>query len=154
VTGFINPAGATHSYTITLDPGHTLTALVHPNSATLQPAVRITDPAGNTVGSATASAAGAEVLLQAVPITTPGTYTVTVSGATGTTGGFQLQLFLNSALEASVHGGPPNHTIATAQDLNASFTPLLRTADRGAVIGRAASSAGNYQASAVTPTFE
>jgi hypothetical protein len=151
VTAFINPADDTDSYTINLDPGQTLTVLVHPNSATLQPAVQVTDPSGTSIGSATAPAAGAEVVLQTVAITTPGTYTITVSGAAGT-GSFRVQAFLNTALEGSAHGGPADDTIATAQDLTGSFTPLTQDATRGAVIGHA--NAGGYQATAVTPTFE
>src|SRR5262249_193478 len=63
VSGIIDPPGDTDSFTLPLDPGQTLTVLVHPNSAGLQPTVQVTDPDGNPLGSAAASAAGGEALL-------------------------------------------------------------------------------------------
>jgi hypothetical protein len=152
VSAFINPAGDTDSYTLNIAAGEKLTVLVHPNSPGLQAMIQVTDPGGSSVGSVTAPAAGQEALLETLAITTSGTYTITVSGAGGTTGAFQVQVFQNTALEASAHGGPPNATIATAQDLTPAFTPSFDGASGGAVIGHA--NAGGYQATVVTPTFE
>jgi hypothetical protein len=82
-----------------------------------------------------------------------GTYTILVSGAAGTTGGYTVQVYLNGAVEAEEHGGPRNDTLATAQDLEPAFLPLTTSADRAAVVGTTDGST-NYTASVVTPTFE
>src|SRR5262249_50273185 len=71
-SGFINPAGDTDSFTITLDAGQTLAALVTPTSPGLQPSVTVVG-----LGSATASGAGKKALLQTLPVSALGVYTVT-----------------------------------------------------------------------------
>jgi hypothetical protein len=105
------------------------------------------------VGSATAPAAGREAVLQTVPVSLGGAYTILVSGAAGTTGGYTVQVYLNAAVEAEEHGGPRNDTLATAQDLEPAFLPLTMSADRAAVVGTTDGSS-NYTANVVTPTFE
>ena len=125
-TGVINPAGDTDSFTIVLDAGQTLTADVAPTAA-LQPTLTITGPDGATLGSATAAAVGKEVFLQTVPVTTAGTYTMTVGGAAGT-GAYTLQIDLNAAVEAESHDGPTNDSFASAQSLDPAFASLGNTA--------------------------
>src|SRR5262249_14561235 len=97
--------------------------------------------------------AGQEAVLQTVPVSLGGTYTILVSGAAGTTGGYTVQVYLNAAVEAEEHGGPRNDTLATAQDLEPAFLPLTTSADRAAVVGTTDGST-NYTASVVLPTFE
>ena len=134
-SGTIAPAGDTDSFTIELDAGQTLTALVDP-AATLRPMVSIASPDGASLGTATAPAADEKAVLQTVVARMAGTYTVTVGSLGGTSGTFSLQLTLNAALEAEEHGGAINDTLATAQDLNGSFLALGEgTAQRGAVVG-------------------
>jgi hypothetical protein len=155
-TGLINFAGDTDSLTLVIDPGQTITLLVTPSVAGLQPAVQMRDPSGTLLGSATAAAAGQKALLQTVATTTGGTYTFTVSASGGTTGFYTLQVILNTALENESNlVGASNDTRATAQDLNASFVNLqtsLTSAQRGAV--RGANDLANYTAAAVTSVFE
>ena len=43
---------------IAVDPGQTITALITANSAGLQPRVQLSDPSSNSLGTATAPAAG------------------------------------------------------------------------------------------------
>ncbi len=134
VTGVINPLGDTDSFTIDVDAGQTITVLVTPGAG-LQPTIDLVDPSNAPVGSVTAAASGVEALLQTVPATNAGTYTITVGGA-GTTGIYTVQVVLNAALEDESHGGPANDTLLDAQDLDGSFINLTTgTAQRGAVVG-------------------
>src|SRR5262249_26482039 len=132
-------AGDTHSFTLAVDPGQTITVLVTPTTAALQPTVELRDPSSTVVGSATASAAGQKALIQSVAATTGGTYTITVGGAGGTTGLYTVQVILNAAQEAEgTLAGVNNDTRATAQNLAGSFVTLQTpqaSAQRGAVLG-------------------
>src|SRR5262249_3667925 len=100
---FISPAGGTESLTLAGNAGQTLAVVIHPLDPSLQPTVQLFGPGGISVGSASAGAAGKDALLQATPAATAGTYTVTVSGAGGTTGGYTLQVFVNAAVQAAAH---------------------------------------------------
>jgi subtilisin family serine protease len=131
----ISPAGDTANFTVAVNAGQTLAVVVHPLDPTLQPTVQLIGPNGNSLGSASAGAAGSDAFLQATPAATPGIYTVTVAGANGTTGGYTVQVFVNTALQAAAHGGPSDSTLATAQPLDPSFLPLGNGADRGAIQG-------------------
>jgi hypothetical protein len=138
ITGIIGSAGDTDSFTLAIDPAQTVTAIVS-GSGGLQPSVELRNPASTVIGSATAAAANQPALLQTVPAAAGGTYTFTVSGAGGTTGNYSLQVILNAAreLEGTISGAT-NNTIATAQDISASFITLqssLASASRGAVNG-------------------
>ncbi|MCC6125070.1 MAG: M36 family metallopeptidase, partial [Pirellulales bacterium] len=134
-SGAIGAAGDTDSFTIDLDAGQTLTAWVRP-AAGLQPTLSIAGPGGINAGPITASAAGKDALLQTVSALAEGTYTVTVGSTGGTVGTYTLQLTLNAALESEDRDGPANDTLATAQDLSASFLSLgIGAGKRGAVAG-------------------
>ena len=120
VAADINPPDDTDSFTINLDAGQTLTAVVVP-AATLQPVLTITGPSG--AGPATAAAAGKQVFIQTLAVSTAGTYTVTVASANSTTGSYTLQLTLNAAVEEESHDGATNNDFASAQSLDAAFAP-------------------------------
>jgi hypothetical protein len=157
-TGIIGPAGDTDGFTLSVDPGQTMTLLVRPTSTTLQPTIQVFDSSNNLIGSASAGAAGAIALIQTVPTvgTTTGTYRFVVGGANGTVGGYTLQVILNAAQEAEgIVPGANNNSIATAQDINGSFTsPGVpgATALRGAVLGT--TDPTSYGASGVPFAFE
>ena len=122
------------SFTIDIENGQTISVLVE-TDGTLQGVVELRDPSNAIVASATAAAAGDSLVLQAVPTTGSGTYTVTVTGVSGTTGSYSVRLLLNAVLEAESHGGAANNSIATAQDLSPSFISLgFGVADSGAVL--------------------
>jgi hypothetical protein len=131
-------AGDTDSFTLAIDPDQTVTAIVT-GSGGLQPSVELRNPASTVIGSATAEAATQVALLQTAPAATGGTYTFTVSGIGGTTGNFSLQVILNAAKESEeTISGATNNTLATAQNISASFITLrssLASASRGAVLG-------------------
>ncbi len=156
IAGTINIAGDIDNFTLNIDPNQTITLVVTAVSPGLQPSVTLRDPGNAVIGSATAAAAGQNALLQTVATTSGGTYTMSVTGAGGTTGNYQLQLILNAAQEAEgTLAGVTNDTLGTAQNINASFITLQTaqaSAQRGAVTG--VSDNANYSAAAVTPSFE
>jgi hypothetical protein len=153
VTATIGAPGLTDNLTLNVNGGQTITVDVVPGTTGLQLSIELDQPDGTPIGTATASAAGQEVVLQTVAAATSGTYTLQVSGANNTTGLFTAQLVLNAALEAEEHGGPRNDTRATAQNLGPSSVALPKGASRLAVLGKGDGN-GVYQATAVTPTFE
>jgi len=140
-TNVIGPAGDADSFTLNLDAGQTLTVIISP-AASLQPSVEVRDPSNNVVGGAVAVGPGKYALVQAVPVVSAGTYTITVSGAGSTTGTYGAQAMVNAAAEAELYGGAANDTQATAQDLGGSFTPLGGGASRAAVSGQLPLGAG------------
>jgi len=129
------PASATQSFTLPVDGGQTITVSVVPDVASLQAIIELHDPPNNVIGSATAAAAGQEVLLQTAPASNAGTYTITIGGANNTTGNFHVRAALNAMFEGEAHGGPSNDTLATAQDLDSSAIALRPAAERMAVLG-------------------
>ena len=114
-TASVNAAADTDAFTVVLDAGQTLAALVVPG-ASLRPTVTVTGP-GGVNATADAPAAGSNALLAPVTVGTAGTYTVTIGGLASTSGAYTLQLMLNTAGEAEGNGGPANDTIGTAQTL-------------------------------------
>jgi subtilisin family serine protease len=131
----ISPVTDADSFTVEVNAGQTLAAVIHPVDASLQPTVQLFGPGGGFLGSAVGAAAGSDALVQATPAVTAGTYTLTVSGAAGTTGGYTVQVLVNSAVEAAAHAGPSDGTPATAQPLGPSFVSLGQGADRAAIQG-------------------
>jgi hypothetical protein len=94
VSAGIQFVGDTDSFTINLNAGQTATIDLTTDPS-LQGQIDLFDPSNNNIGEVIASAAGAEAVLQTVPITTAGTYTITISGANSTTGNFTATLYLN-----------------------------------------------------------
>lgn len=133
VSALIGLVGDSDSFTIALDAGQTLDAIVTPNSA-LRPVITVTGPGTNLTAAATAT--GAIAQLSMIPIITAGTYTLTVSGTASTAGNYSLQAVLNQASEAESVGGTTNDTTATAQSLTGAFTDLGGGTTRAAVRGR------------------
>jgi hypothetical protein len=131
--------GDSDRFLLSADPGQTIAVVVTPAPASgLTPTVQISDPSGAVLGSTAASGQGLNALLQAVPTTTSGTYTVTVGGAAGTMGNYTLLVYLNAAVESASQGFGSDTNPSTAQNLNPSFATLqtsLTSASRAAVIG-------------------
>jgi len=135
VTGAIGTTDDTDTFTIDLDDGQTITVVVDPD-ATLQPTVELLDPDSVSISTATAAAAGQDVLQQTVATTAAGTYTVAASGAGGTLGAYTAQVILNAAVEMEEHDGPSNDDVLSAEDIDGSFTAIgSGAAERGAVLG-------------------
>ena len=148
VTRVIAPAADSDSFTLSIDPGQTITVVVN-SAATLQPKVELFRVKGKSLdrfGRASADAAGQDAVIQT--IRTPGTlagqrpdpqtYQVTVSGVSGTTGRYDLQVILNAAVEEENHDGRLNDTRAKAQDLTDAFLSLNSASANGSGPERAA----------------
>ncbi len=133
-SGAIGVVGDTDSFTISLDAGQTLTVLAIP-AAGLTPTLQVRDPSNNLIGSVISSAAGNYAVLQTISVTTAGTYTITVGGASNTTGSYSLQVTLNAALEAEGYNGPTDDTRATAQNIDSGFVSLGGAASVATVLG-------------------
>ena len=135
VSGDISSAGEVDRYTVALDAGQTLSAFVASTGSGLQPVVSITGPDGVLLTAVTASAAGKQAVIQTLPITTAGTYTVTVSSAQSAVGQYSLNLVLNATLESESHGGTSNNTLASAQSLDSGFVTVSGDGQQAAVVG-------------------
>ncbi|HEV8119834.1 MAG TPA: Ig-like domain-containing protein, partial [Candidatus Polarisedimenticolia bacterium] len=145
--GLINFAGDTDAFTLQVDAGQTLSVVVYPLSAGLQPTATIFNPANGVIASATAAAAGQKAVIQTVPAATAGTYRTVVGGAGGTTGDYFVQVILNEAIESEILLPVSNDTPATAQNIDGSFLTLqtsVASAQRGAVSGIADSSTPDH----------
>ena len=84
------------------------------------------------------------MVLQTVPISAAGTYSVSVSDLVGVSGSYTLQLIVNAAGELESHGGSANDSLATAQNIDSSFISLGGISSRGAVLARADSTTGDF----------
>lgn len=132
-TGVIGSPSDADSFTLSLDSGQTITAIV----TGLQARIELRDPRGALIAIAGETAPDQPAIIQTAAAAISGTFTITVRGAGGATGGYSLQVILNAAGEVEGITGT-NDTPATAQDLSASFIPLrssLAPASRGAVLG-------------------
>jgi hypothetical protein len=139
VTGAINFAGDTDTYTLPLAANQSLT-LVLTVDPSLTGTVTVLDPSSNVVGTATGASAGQTVVLQTAPVATAGTYSLVVSGSG--TGNYTLQAILNAVYKQSTDS---INTIGTAYDLSSAFASLGTTpaADRAGVVGTINPSANN-----------
>ena len=139
MSSYIDEGGEVERYTVDLDPGQKLTVVVRPILIFYQPNVTLSDPSNTTLASASAAAAGQDVVLQTIGTAAGGTFTVSVSAVGASYGDYSLQLIVDAATESESHNGPANDTSATAQDINSSFLSLGGSSSRGAVLGHAVS---------------
>ncbi|MCY2986275.1 MAG: M36 family metallopeptidase, partial [Planctomycetota bacterium] len=153
VSGAIAGSVDTDAYTVSLDAGQRISVLANAFSG-LDLALELRDPSGAVVATANAMGVDQDEVLSSVGPTVAGVYTVTVSDAAGTIGGYQVELLLNAAVELESHQGPGNDNLAMAQDLSGAFVALGGTAERAAVLGISDRTGGSYQASAVPFAFE
>jgi hypothetical protein len=137
-SGIISPAGDTDAFWLPVDPDQTITVLVSPTVAGLQPTVELRNPSNAVIASATAAGPGQPALIQTAAAPTGGAYTIAVGGGAGTTGSYALQVGLNMAVEEEGLGGFDNDSLGGAQNIDASFIELrgIQTRSmRGAVMG-------------------
>ncbi|MEE8451940.1 MAG: S8 family serine peptidase, partial [Thermoguttaceae bacterium] len=162
IAGAIGAADQTDLFPIDLGSGQTVTVVVEPDAGLLL-SIDLIDPDGVILGSATAAAAGQDVVLQTARTTTSGSYRLVLgdAGSTGATGvspvqtgehgqdargTYRLEVILNAAVEEESYDGTPNDEAAAAQDLDASSIELgLGATDRLAAIGRIVSSEDWYR---------
>jgi len=134
VSGVVGFVGDTDSFTIDLDAGQTIGVIVVPD-ANLQPQIQVSGPSGLLAGPLDSPGQGIDAVMQPVAAAEAGTYTITVGGASDTTGAYTVQIILNAAVEEEEHGGVANDTLDAAQDIESSFIDLDGSAQRGAVVG-------------------
>lgn len=115
VASAISSANDSDSRTINLSAGQTLSIDIHPASAAFRPIVSIYDQSNYLLAATSAPASGADALLQTVPITASGLFTVVVSGASATVGLYTEELTVDAALDSNAHNGPPNTSPAGAE---------------------------------------
>ncbi|MBL8180376.1 MAG: M36 family metallopeptidase [Blastocatellia bacterium] len=123
------------SFTIPLDAGQTLSVLLTPTDPALQPVVSIVGPGGTNQSNA-AAAAGSAALINAVPISVAGVYTILTGGEASTVGAYTLTLTLNAARESEQETGATNNTTGTAQNIDPTFVTQAAGVSKTAVIGR------------------
>lgn len=133
----INVPGDTDSFTLAIDAGQTLSAIVDP-AASLAARITMTGPGANHNST---GFAGKPVALTSVPVV-GGTYTFTVEGVSSSSGAYSLQILLNAAPEFESIGGTGNDTTATAQNLNPAFLSIGGNASMASVLGTLGGSAG------------
>ena len=139
VTAMIATVGDTDNFTIDLEEDQTIAIVVDPDT-TLIPTIELFGPSSSSIGAANLTppigVPGEDAVLQTIETTAAGTYTITVGGASSTTGTYAARVILNAAVEEEEHGGASNDDSGSAQDLDASFITLGQgLAQRGAVIG-------------------
>jgi len=91
--------GDVDDFTVHLDAGQTLSVALAPIGGLL-PSVVVRDPSGATIAAATAPGAGQQAVIQTVHAASAGTYTVSVGGAAHSLGFYDLQVYVNAAVEA------------------------------------------------------
>jgi hypothetical protein len=154
---YVSFVGDTDAYTLSVDPGQTITVVINPDDPALRPKVTLLAGASgnNVAGTATASAAGKQAVVQTAGV--PGqiagngppaqTYRIVVEGAGGTVGKYTVTVYLNTAVEVESHGGASNDTRPAAQNIDGSFVQLNSAGSsttqpaRGAVLGTVDSAA-------------
>lgn len=158
-TGQIGTTSDVDAYTFMLDAGQHV-SLVIPTWPGLQAAVAVRDPTMQLVVQASATQPG-ELLQLGFTASSAGTYTIEVMSTGGTTGGYQLLILLNGALESELFGFSTNNTIATAQDVEAAFAQTSPGIEQAAIIGgidteviKAGPDGFGYEAFVTSTSFE
>src|SRR5690606_36052222 len=130
----IGAAGEVDSFVLNLDAGQTLSFWADSVSA-LAPSIAVLEPGGGTIATI-AAAAGQTALLNTVTVAAAGNYTLTVTGASGTTGAYTLDGFLNAFAEPeSLVGGNNNTTAASNSMVAESFAWGVPETNRLALVG-------------------
>ena len=139
-SGLINSSGDSDTFTISVDPGQKITAMVWLGwPYGLQPTLQLVDPNNVVIATATAAGPGQNALMQSIPTTvaTTGTYKLIVSGASATTGNYFVNVLLNASQEEEGFlAGTTNDSLATAQNIDGNLLSLGGTASRAAVLGQ------------------
>ena len=145
-TGYIGSSTDNSTFTLALNAGESITVVVKPSGATLQPTIVLRDPANHFIDSATAVAQGFATAVFTAPVDTAGTYKIIVSGLSGSQGGFSLQVTLDSTVEAEgVLTSSSNNTLGTAEDLSSSAFLLGGSgAQRLAIVGTTEAATPDY----------
>ncbi|MAE66557.1 MAG: hypothetical protein CMJ18_19990 [Phycisphaeraceae bacterium] len=127
--------GATQDLSLDMDQGQALSIHVESES-TLRPVVELRDATGRVVAARTADAPGSSVTLQSIGPTMSGGYEISVSGAAGSAGAYEVEVLINAAFEAESREGASNDVVADAQALDDAFLQVPgSTGRRASVVG-------------------
>ncbi|MDP2106481.1 MAG: Ig-like domain-containing protein, partial [Desulfobulbaceae bacterium] len=136
VNGQFHEQGDEDTYTLEIEAGQVLTVILASDNPSLTGEIELFDPNASSLGVITASANGADAVLQTIAITETGAYSIVVRSASGD-GRYRLQALLNAAKEVEVSDQNDwSAILATAQDIDLSFIDLGHGASRGAAIGQ------------------
>ncbi|MCY2927380.1 MAG: Ig-like domain-containing protein, partial [Planctomycetota bacterium] len=130
----IGSSADSDTFGIDLDAGQALTVVVH-SFATLVPSVSVRALDGTVLGQAQAPAAGLDALVQSIRVAARTSLDVVVTGAAGSTGGYDITIYLNAADEAERRYGPANNSQASAQPLDDAFGSLAGGGTLASVVG-------------------
>ena len=131
----------TDSFTIVLDAGQTLTAVVIPASG-LRPTFRVLRPRGFQRGAGHGGSSRQTSRTTDCSRSCGGNlYDYGRFGAAGRPGHYSLQLILNAAVEDESHNGLSNNT-QPGQNIDGSFISLTADAQRAALLGSSDGSTG------------
>ena len=134
--GTIDTTGQTNTYTVRLDAGQVVTAVVHPVDASLQAGLEVRASDATVLASTVASSAGAAAILQTAPIVSADVYQIVVTGVAGS-GAFTVGLNLNATVEEEgILSGSVNDSRTNAQAIDGSSVAVANGCDRLAVVGQ------------------
>ena len=119
-TGIFHIEGDQDDFTLNLEAGQTLTVILSPDDGGLIGGLEVLGPSNATLATAQASEAGATCIIQTVPATSAGVYTIRATSVQGT-GSYHLEALLNASVEEEMTGGTANDDQATAQNIDGSF---------------------------------
>jgi Zn-dependent metalloprotease len=107
----------TDSVKISVDQHQNLTLIARGLDG-LIPTLELTDPNDNVVGTSTTS--GNITMIENLGLVDGGEYTITIGGASDTTGEYQLDVMLNAGMEAENLQLGTNNTLGTSEDIDAT----------------------------------
>lgn len=140
IEGVFHGTGDADVFTIDIDADQRITLVVEPladfQASQLRPAVELFDPSGTSLGTASASVVGERAFLQTISATTAGSYTIAAQSHTGP-GAYRLFVILNAAAELEDVGTVANDSMATAQNIDSAFMPLIAGASHLGILGTA-----------------
>ncbi len=133
---WLSPADDVDRLAIKLDGKQTVTIVVSP-SQDLQPIVKLLDPEGAVLGESSAADVGETIVMQSIRIEAGGMYTVSIANGSDIAGQYDVELYLNAAMEEEEYGGDSNDDRPSAQDLDSGFiSPADSLIERAAVLGQ------------------
>lgn len=125
-TGLFNFPSDTDSFTIDLDAGQTLSLGLLVNSPSIVGRIEVYSPDSVLLGSAVSPSAGGIAAIQTLPVSTAGTYTISLTSLSGS-GTYYLALYVNTLL-----GPPPAATGLPAEGDLTVTSPYNVRFNRGA----------------------
>lgn len=145
-SGSISPVDDIDTFTVDLQAGQTLAAILDPSDTLLAKMTVIAPNNNNNLSESVSQTAGQDVFHQATA-TVDGTYIIIVKSESGSAGDYDLQVIINAGVEEEPLTQIANNTLLTAESLDGTFIPLDGVAGaisyRAAVLGSLADGQGD-----------